>query len=487
MFPARLTVETQHAHPQSPTHRVAVALVLGLVLTGCGVRGADSGDTGHGGAFGVGSIGGGETNSGGTTTFSSEPACQIDAMREWVHESMSDYYLFYDQLPAVNLNNYNQADTVEALSALTRDLRVQPFDRYSYVADEAQSSAFFEEGKEFGYGMRLTRTSNNDLRFSLILSGSPMDVAGVQRGDRLIAIDGVDINDITTIEQQNALLGSGTTVVTPNFTIETGSGERKNIPVTKAEFTIETVVATDVINDGNSRIGYLHLLSFLETSVAEIDTAMATLKQQDVNELVLDLRFNGGGRISVANHLASLIVGNAASGHDFARISFSDRYAASNTALPFNTTTNALNLSRVFVLTTDRTCSASEMVINGLRPFIDVITVGSQSCGKPYGTRANPRCGVVLNALEVEFLNDAGTGQYYDGIAADCPAQDGNLAALGTSGEALFASAQGYINTGSCQLVAHRSSAHSAGNDATIDPSNPLLDEVRGLLNNASR
>ena len=412
-----------------------LALGFGLLLlTGCGVRGADAGDSG-------GQIG----------SSVDSPAdgaeCELPAMRQWVEGNMRDYYLFYDQLPSVDLSNY---DSVESLVS---DLRVQPFDRYSGITDAATSSALFEEGRLFGFGMRLVRTSATDVLFSLLHPGSPLDQAGIERGDFLRAINGIDINLITA-EQWDLALGTNDSVVTPTFTIQSPGTVERDVAATKAEYTLQTVLETSVVEHAGLRVGYLHFLSFLETSSAELETAFDFLEQQNIDELVLDLRYNGGGRIVVGNELASRIVGSAADNSDFSRFAYNDKYNHLDQSFPFYQLSDSLNLPRVFVLTTASTCSASEMVINGLRPFMEVITVGNTSCGKPYGTLGRTRCGKVMHALEVEFVNDSGVGAYYNGISADCPIDDNPADTLGSAQEALLGAALEYITTGSCSLVA---------------------------------
>ena len=399
-------------------------------------------------------------------------ACELPGMRTWVNENMHDYYLFYDQVPTVNINDYS------TVKNLLTDLRVSPYDRYSYIADEAQSTALFEKGKRFGFGMRLKWTSATDLQFVLINPGSPLDQLNINRGDKLIAIDNIDMKNITSA-QLDISLGTGTQVVSPTFTIENSSGVRRDIIVEKAEFDMQTVLTSEVIASSGSRVGYLHFLSFLETSSAELDQAIGGFKQQGIDELVLDLRYNSGGRISVANELASKIIGSLGTGNDFARIAFNDRYSEYNLNKPFLDQTTALDLSRVFVLTTEDTCSASEMVINGLRPFIDVITIGSTSCGKPYGTSGRTRCGKVMHALEVEFVNANNVGGYFNGITADCPAEDNVEHTLGSASDALFATATEYIHTGSCALAANQAKSRIRSTPAIY----PEQDETHVLYN----
>ncbi len=414
-------------------------LTSAAFLAGCGVADRENDGTGSGA--------GGDNSFTGSTT-----SCDLPTMRNWVNDNMNDYYLFSDQVPNVNLSNYDDVET------LIRDLRVAPFDRFSYIDDAAQSNAFFEEGEYFGFGMRLARTSNTDVQFKLINPGSPIAQFDVQRGDFLRAINGVDLNIITN-EQINNFLGTGDTVVSPQLTIQRGTNTPFDITVTKTTFNLQTVLATDVVQQGNQRIGYLHFLSFIETSAAELDTAFAYFAAQDVNELVLDLRYNTGGRIDIAGKLAAQIAGNFVQSQDFARFQYNSRYAANNFDYEFPQQTTALDLNRVFVLTTDETCSASEMVINGLRPFVEVITVGSTSCGKPYGTFGDENCGKVMQALRVSFVNANGVGDYYNGLNADCPANDNMNDTLGSPTEALLSQALEYINTGSCSAIAYKAKA----------------------------
>lgn len=429
-----LALTTTARQPRLP---FLLAILTSALITGCGT--ADRDDESGSGA-----------GTGGDSNFNSSTAsCDLPTMRNWVNDGMNDYYLFSDQVPVVNLNDYADVET------LITDLRVEPFDRFSYIDDAARSNAFFEEGEYFGFGMRLVRTSNTDVQFKLINPGSPIAQFDVQRGDYLRAINGVDLNVITNA-QIDSFLGTGDTVVSPQLTIQRGTNAPFDITVTKSTFNLQTVLATDVVQQGNQRVGYLHFLSFIEPSAAELDAAFTYFDTQDVNELVLDLRYNSGGRIDIAGKLAAQIAGNFVQSQDFARFQYNSRYSSNNFEFEFPQQTTALDLNRVFILTTDETCSASEMVINGLRPFVDVITVGSTSCGKPYGTYGDENCGKVMHALSVSFVNANGAGDYYDGLNADCPANDNMNDTLGNPTEALFSQALEYINTGSCSAIAYK-------------------------------
>jgi len=433
--------------------RSIVAISLLAMMTGCSVRGADGSDSDNSAADGG--------------------SCDIADMRRWVDDNMHDYYLFSDQVPVVNLNDYDSPEN------LIKDLRVKPYDKYSYITDAAQSTAFFEEGKRFGFGWILERAANNDLVFALVEPDSPLADAGVQRGETLLSIDGIDLPTFITLDRdvQDTHLGSGDDVVSPTFTVSNGITSR-DVTVTKSTYTMHSVIDSRVVEHNGLKVGYLHFFTFIEPSSAELATAFSELAAANVDELVLDLRYNSGGRISIAAELGGYIGGAGTQGKTFATYAFNNKYASHNESLAFEINNNALGLSRVFALTTDRTCSASEMVINGLRPFVDVVTVGNTSCGKPYGTSGRTRCGKVMHALEVEFQNASGVGGYFDGITADCAATDNPGQTLGSPNENLFSTALEYIDNGSCQQVAAYRSAHRR---TLPDLLNPFRDQLGGL------
>jgi len=246
--------------------------------------------------------------------------------------------------------------------------------------------------------------------------------------------------------------------------------QERQVSVTKATYTLQTVLDTDILQANGTSVGYLHLSKFLATSSEELAQAFSTLASDGVSELVLDLRFNSGGRISVANELASRIAGIGHDGDVFTTFAFNDKYSAYNTSLLFETMADSLELNRVFVLQSEVTCSASELVVNSLRPFMEVITIGQTSCGKPYATSPSYGCGKVANALEIELLNAAGAGGYYDGIAADCPVPEDVSKPLGDQTEPLLSAALDYIATGSCAISPRSRSGNAVELTNTFKP-----------------
>jgi len=409
--------------------------------------------------------------------------CSVEDMKSWVLGNMQDYYLFYDELPQANPVQYEGAEDY------VRALRVAPYDRYSYVTDQATSSALFEDGQRFGFGMRVKRSNDDRLYFSLIEPLSPLGRANVARGDEILAINNVTPENFTA-DFITAAFGGENECIDISFTIrEARTSNQRTVTVTKNLYDVQTVLDAKVIQENNQRIGYLNFLTFLETSAAELDTAFSLFKSEGIDELVLDLRHNLGGRISIAEKLGSHIAGRVVENAAFTRVTFNDKYAYQDDAYPYQLRENSLDLPRVYVLTSPDTCSASEMVITSLRPFIEVITVGDTTCGKPYGTLARNHCGKSMHALEVEFQNENYVGGYYDGLTATCPATEDLSEALGNPSENLMRTALFHAKNGQCLTgfaVAQRKLLnknpvfvkHSEGPELM----NPSYDEIRNLF-----
>ncbi len=423
-----------------------------LTLYGCG-SGSDAGDSLDGGSN-IAAIDLGLP----LTARPTPRSCTTADVNSWAYESLRDYYLFYDQVD----RNARVSDFASP-EELVSQLRVAPNDTFSYVTDETTFNAFFSEGETFGFGWNFARDQDENLLFSLVEPGSPLAQAGVERGDQLLSINGFTLEEFDRLEREERsdILGAGDDIVTLDLGIARDDESDREVSVTKASFNLQTVLDTRVIDRNGVSVGYLHFYQFINTSSAELSDAFATLNAANVTELVIDLRFNGGGRISVANELASYAVGRERAGEVFTTFAYNDKYQNRNVSLPFQSMLNSLSLSRVFVLQSANTCSASELVINSLRPFMEVITVGSTSCGKPYATSPNAGCGKVSNVLEIDLRNALDVGDYFTGIAADCPVTGDVKEALGDASEPLLSTALTYIDTGNCGVNLRRSTSTS--------------------------
>ena len=197
-------------------------------------------------------------------------------------------------------------------------------------------------------------------------------------------------------------------------------------------------------------VGYLHFRQFVRPARAALDEAFAALRQAGATELVLDLRYNGGGLLDVALQLASLIGDASTRGQVFARSEHNDRNAWRDETHRFDSALSPLGLTRLFVITTRASASASELVINGLRPYMPVVVIGERTYGKPVGQYGIEHCNRVLLPVSFRMINALGVGNYFDGIPPDCPAADDVTRELGAAAEASLAEAIHVIRTGAC-------------------------------------
>jgi hypothetical protein len=218
----------------------------------------------------------------------------------------------------------------------------------------------------------------------------------------------------------------------------------------KRVVTIPTVSTTKLYDVDGRKVGYIFFRNFVEPSVEALDAAFATLHDAGATELVLDLRYNGGGLVNVAQHLTSLIGGQRTSGHVLAEYVHNDKHPELNRQITFDSQPNALNLQRLVVITTRSSASASELVINGLRPYMPVVVVGDRTYGKPVGQYTFPFCDKVLNPVAFVLKNAAGEANYFDGLPPTCPAGDQLNRQLGDPEEASLKESFVYLRTGAC-------------------------------------
>ena len=217
--------------------------------------------------------------------------------------------------------------------------------------------------------------------------------------------------------------------------------------------TIPTVSLTRVYDVRGRRIGYVFFRNFVEPSAAALDAAFGTLRATSATDLVLDLRYNGGGLIAVAQHLASLIGGSRTNGRVFTQFVHNDKNTSLNNLWRLDDPPQSLGLSRLVVITTRSSASASELVVNSMRPYMTVVVVGDTTYGKPVGQYGYDFCDKVLHPVAFALRNVLGQGDYYDGIPADCAARDDLDHALGDAAEASLSQALHYLTTGACSAA----------------------------------
>ncbi len=381
--------------------------------------------------------------------------CTPTAKNVFVRNTMSDIYFWYQQLPDVDPAKY---DTPEAYLEAVRYRPIDSF--YSYVADRASTEALFSSSQYAGFGFSSTFGPADELRVSQVFPGSPADEAGLTRGDQIVQINGRPVAELLRTGQFGNAYGAPEAGVRGDLVV-TRAGAERRVSMVKRAVIIPTVSNTAVFDVGGRRVGYVFFRNFVEPSFEALAEAFSTLSAARANEVVLDLRYNGGGLVDVAQYLGSLLGGSRTARQVFAEYFHNDRNAFRNEVLRFETQPGALTLERLVVITTQASASASELVINALRPFIPVVIVGDRTYGKPVGQYAIPFCDKILAPVSFQLRNANGEGDFFDGLAADCPAPDDLDHPLGDPMEGSLREAFTVISTGAC-------SAPSASTDERI-------------------
>jgi len=388
--------------------------------------------------------------------------CTIPGQNLFVRNTLQDMYLWYRDLPDPNTALFTSPE------AYLEAVRYRPLDTsFSYITTQASSDAFFSDSQFIGLGVGL-KFEGDQLRLTEVYPESPASEAGLRRGYRIEAINGVSVADLVARGEIGGAFGPSEIGYSILVSFRDLAGAQGEVRMTKRLVTIPTVSGTRVFDVDGRRVGYLVFRNFVRPSVDALTAAFDELRAQGANELVMDLRYNGGGLVSVAQQLGGQIGGAATSEQTFVRFVHNDKNSFRDMSLLFPSLTASLNLSRLVVIATRSSASASELVINSLRPFMPVTVVGDTTFGKPVGQYGFPFCGKILYPVAFTGKNARSDPDYFGGIPADCRAPDDLDHELGDAAEASLAEGLHYVAAGSCSMAA------SARARAAVAPRRPV-------------
>lgn len=365
----------------------------------------------------------------------------------WLRSWSNDTYLWYDEIQDRDPGLYasSAAGVTEYFDLLKTEATTpsgNPKDRFHFTSDTAEYVARMQQGITFGYGAAyklISSSAPRELVIVLVNENSPAADAGLQRGARIVTVDGVDLINGSDTDTLNAGLWPNQINEDHNFEVlDPGATERRKIAMTSAQIDSDAVPETRIIDTDSGKVGYLLFTDHILTAEQKLVDAVTQMRNANVTDLVLDLRYNQGGFLYLANQMSYMIAGSGVSGQTFSSLQFNQKNpgvnpvtggAVSADAFLTTTTENAtpagaalptleLPQPRVFVLTTSSTCSASEAIINGLRGVdVEVIQFGSTTCGKPYGFYPQDNCGTTYFTTQFRSINADGFGDYPDGFS----------------------------------------------------------------------
>lgn len=502
------------------------ALVWALLLTGCG--GGSSNETANSGGSAAPTYTAGVYNDEnqyknycaapriGKSPYTGET--YPDKQGSLLHEQLflrswsQRTYLWYRELSDINPAGYTSAEAyfdVLKTSGLSESGAAKDKFHFSEPTSDYEQSNVSEVVAGYGvqWAIRAARPPRQ-VYVAYAEAGSPADVAGLARGDLILTVDGVDVvngNTSAIVDTINAGLFPAKLNETHTLSVRTQAGTTKSVQLRSAEVTMRLVRNSQVLlNSKGAKVGYVQFNGFSAPAQADLIASVQQFVQQGVQDVVLDLRYNGGGSLALSSQLAYMLSGpNVVQGRLYNKLTFNDKYTSTDpvtgaalSPIPFytkeidynagkllSTDLPTLNIRRLYVLATGRTCSASEALVNGLRGVdMEVLLIGETTCGKPYGFYPTSNCGTTYYTVQFKGSNAKGYGDYSDGLiptptpsrssdVKGCKVNDDFSQPLGSRDEGLLATALHHSAGDSCPAVALAAPMQVA----------PLPDETQGL------
>lgn len=362
-------------------------------------------------------------------------------LRSWTNE----LYLWYGEVIDRNPTGLPTEDYFGLLKTPLTTASGRDKDQFHFTYPTDAWEDLSQSGVEVGYGAQwviLAGLPPREVVTAFVEPGSPAAAGSVNlsRGVEVITADGVDVINADSqaeVDALNAALFPDTAGETHTFGIRELSGVTRNVTMSSVAVTHVPVPVAITIDQSGVPVGYLLFNDHIATAESALIAAVNSLRTANIQDLILDLRYNGGGYLDIASELAYMIAGDAlTAGQPFERLAFNDKHPSTNpvtgaplTPTPFHTTTQGfdvapgaalptLNLNRVYVITSANTCSASESIINGLRGVgVQVYQIGSTTCGKPYGFYPQDNCGTTYFSIQFQGRNAQNFGDYSDGFA----------------------------------------------------------------------
>jgi C-terminal processing protease CtpA/Prc len=414
------------------------------------------------------------------------PAQEIN---DFIWKGMNLYYLWQAYVPNLADKRFaNQAELNVFLKGYSKPedlfdaLRVdKSIDRFSWiVSDYLELEGMLQgttknDGMDFGLYRKATNSDDIFGWVRYIIPNSNASTKDIKRGAIFYGVNGTQL----TVSNYQTLL-----INAENYTLNLADFDNgkitpngKSVQLTKTELAENPILVNNVIENGGHKIGYLMYNGFYPNYDTQLNEAFGTLKTQGITDLVLDLRYNSGGSVLTATRLASMITGQFTD-KVFSKQRWNDKinayFETENPEALKNLFTNkiddapinSLNLTKIYILTSKSTASASELVINGLKPYIDVVQIGDITTGKNVGSitvydsptfgkeNRNPNHRYAMQPLVLKIVNADDFGDYFNGLNPTYALKENlaDLGILGNSTEPLLSTAIGKI-TGTAKMI----------------------------------
>lgn len=357
------------------------------------------------------------------------PDGSTESVNLWIQDSLKRYYYWADQMPAKPDYHLPVKDFFKSLLA--------PQDRFSFIVNTEDPSSYPRSIRNmYGFDYTVLQRTNGEVItvIKLVLSDSPAFNAGLERGMIITKINGKTV----TPSNAEAITSTMKDLMVLDLTV----GHWNNGAVTDEKeikvyygLSFEQPLLSKIFEKNGKKAGYLYIYDFPDGMTQKLSQKFAEFKAAGIQELILDLRYNYGGSVSAAAALCSLIPSGISSTSPFiifkgnknggeVKRTFSQQIAYDPKALDFNSLrANALNLNKVYILTSNSTASAAEIVIHNLKPYLQVIQVGDVTLGKDMAgftvedKRKPQKIRWQIHPVIYKVFNANGSGEYSSGIS----------------------------------------------------------------------
>jgi carboxyl-terminal processing protease len=409
--------------------------------------------------------GGGDGGGGGGSSSRGPLSCGAQDVKGWLSDYFAGDYFWYAISPRPSPSG--PSTVAEHFNALlyTGSDPAFPADRWSRYESTESFNRFFGEGRTLGFGvavagLEVSGQPGMPLRVRVVDAGSPAAIAGLARGDTLLFINGRTSAELIAAGDFSALsaTSAGQTL---SLQWRTAGGLDRSATLAATTYELAPVPRAQTLTSPlGRRLGYVEVRSLISQTAPPLETAFAQFRADGVQDIVLDLRYNGGGLVSMGGTVASYVAGSRAAGQVYASLLYNNLRSTSNQSFLFASPAPAAaaNVPRVYVLMGRRTCSASEQIINGLQGAgVQVIGIGETSCGKPLGFVPVPDgCGTTYSVVNFESVNRLNQGRYFNGLLASCSVAEDFTQPQGGLGDPLLQAARRMADGGSCPVSESR-------------------------------
>lgn len=372
----------------------------------------------------------------------------IDSSVQFTADTFNDLYLWYQSMPTVELQTVSTPDDYINKVRYAKD-------NWSFAMSYSALNELLESGESSGWGAGFAFDNQDLLRIIYVYNNSPMGKAGVKRGWQIKAINGKTVASISDDEVNAAINNNPSN----SFQFIKNDGSETTLNLTKGGITINTVLYSAVYKEGDHNIGYLVFSDFLNSSVNELNVAFNDFNNQGVTDLILDLRYNGGGTLDSADSLVALLAGKPFKDNIYNTLTYNNKHVRYGYQSVIGLKDNSIQLDHLVVITTSSTASASELVISGLKPYLNLTLIGSTTHGKPVGMdiKGNTNLDLAVAPISFRNTNSEGYTDYFDGIPVDYNVADNATQDWGNRADGCLRAALNYIGSGTIGLTTTKS------------------------------